>query len=50
MACKTHNYRVRNSKYQEKTTFRKLDLFPSPSERKETPTLLGLLEITNLNR
>jgi hypothetical protein len=33
-----------------KTTFRKLDLFPSSGERMEIPTLLGLLEKDNLNR
>jgi hypothetical protein len=29
--------------------FRKLDLFPSSGERRETPTLLGSLERANLN-
>jgi hypothetical protein len=29
--------------------FRKLDLFLSSGERRETPTLLGLLERANLN-
>jgi hypothetical protein len=29
--------------------FRKLDLFPFSGERKETPTLLGPLERTDLN-
>jgi hypothetical protein len=40
---------VRDSKYLENTTFRKLDLFPSSSEGRETPTLLGSLEGANLN-
>jgi hypothetical protein len=31
------------------TTFRKLDLFASSSERKETPALFGPLERANLN-
>jgi hypothetical protein len=40
---------VRNSKYK-KTTFRKLDVFPSSGEGKETPTVLGPpLERSNLN-
>jgi hypothetical protein len=39
---------VRNYKYQ-KTAFRKVDLFPSSVEGRETPALLGPLERTNLN-
>jgi hypothetical protein len=34
---------------KNKTMFRKLDLFPSSGERRETPTLLGSLERANLN-
>jgi hypothetical protein len=34
----------------ENTTFRKLDLFPSSGEGRETPTLLGPLERANLNQ
>jgi hypothetical protein len=34
---------VRNSKQLENTKFRKLDLFPSSGERKETPALLSSL-------
>jgi hypothetical protein len=33
----------------ENTTFRKLDLFPSPGEERESPTLLGPLERADLN-
>jgi hypothetical protein len=33
----------------QNTTFRKLDLFPSLDEGKETPILLGSLERANLN-
>jgi hypothetical protein len=40
---------IRNSKQLEKTTFRKLDFFPSSGERRETPTLLGRLETANRN-
>jgi hypothetical protein len=40
---------IQNSKQLENTTFRKLDLFPSSGDRKETPTLLGPLERANLN-
>jgi hypothetical protein len=31
------------------TTFRKLDLFPSSGDGRETPTLIGSLERYNLN-
>jgi hypothetical protein len=31
----------------KKTTFQKLDLFPSSGERREIPTLLGPLKIAN---
>jgi hypothetical protein len=40
---------VRNSEQVEDTKFRKLDLFLSSNEGRETPTLLGSLEIANLN-
>jgi hypothetical protein len=40
---------VWNSKLTKNTTFRKLDLFPSSGEGKETPTLLDPLERTILN-
>jgi hypothetical protein len=39
-----------NSKRLENTTFRKLDLFPSSGNGRETPTLLGRLERGNLNQ
>jgi hypothetical protein len=39
---------VRNSKYLEKTTFGKLDLFPSSGEGKETTSLFGPLQSFNL--
>jgi hypothetical protein len=38
----------RNFKLLENTTFRKLNLFPSTGEWRETPTLLGPLETANL--
>jgi hypothetical protein len=40
---------VRNSNELENTTFRKLDLFPSSGEERETSTLLGPLERDNHN-
>jgi hypothetical protein len=40
---------VRNSKQLEGTTIRKLDLFQSSGEGRETPTLLGALEWAILN-
>jgi hypothetical protein len=40
---------VRNSKYYKNTTFRKLDLLPSSSEKRATSIQLGRLERTNLN-
>jgi hypothetical protein len=41
---------VHRSEFQilETTKFRKLDLFPSSGEEKETPTLLGPLESLRL--
>jgi hypothetical protein len=36
--------------FQKNTTFRKLVLFPSSGERRETPTLLGPLERAYINR
>jgi hypothetical protein len=41
-------YRTEFQKLESKT-FRKLDLFPSSGEGRETTTLLGPLEIANLN-
>jgi hypothetical protein len=38
----------RSSDILKKTTFRKLDLFPSSGEEGETSTLLGPLERANL--
>jgi hypothetical protein len=37
------------SKDVENISFRKLDLFPSPCEGREIPTLLGPLERANFN-
>jgi hypothetical protein len=34
---------------QKNTTFRKVDLFPSSGEGRETSILLGLLERANIN-
>jgi hypothetical protein len=42
-------FSVRNSTELEKTTFRKLELFPSWGEGMETSTLLGPLERANLH-
>jgi hypothetical protein len=39
----------RNFKYLGDKTFRKLDLFPSSCEKRETPILLGPFKRTNLN-
>jgi hypothetical protein len=41
---------VQNSKSRENTTFRKLDLFSSSDQGRETPTLLGPLEKATLNQ
>jgi hypothetical protein len=38
-----------NSKYLEKTTFLKINLFPSSDERRETTTLLDPLGRANFN-
>jgi hypothetical protein len=40
---------VRNPKQLESTVFRKLDLFPSSAEGRQTPTLSGPSEGANLN-
>jgi hypothetical protein len=54
MLSESHGLRtatiVRNCKQVEITTGRKLDLFPSSGERRETSTLLSPLERANLNR
>jgi hypothetical protein len=39
---------VLTSKYMDNTAFRKLDLFPSSVEGRETPNLLGSLEGANI--
>jgi hypothetical protein len=51
MVCNAQNHWVDGlcPKHLENTTFRKLALFPSSGEGRETRTLLGLLERVNLN-
>jgi hypothetical protein len=55
MLCNTQNRRVSGLRppsrilHNYKTTFRKLDVFPSSDEGRETPALLGPLERDNLN-